>query len=158
MCAGGVALDIAVFSAASALGLQDLSRAPELAIAIIAVDATVAMAAYMRLRGHSTQHNIEMSGSTLVGGAVLIGFFWLGWIPDDSFTSWIRLMAFMCGPLCALMLLVMVARFDHYGGRVGMPIAEASASDAYTCPMHPEVRRSEPGACPVCGMTLVRRV
>lgn len=24
----------------------------------------------------------------------------------------------------------------------------------YTCPMHPEVVRSEPGACPVCGMTL----
>jgi len=25
---------------------------------------------------------------------------------------------------------------------------------SYTCPMHPEVVRSEPGACPVCGMTL----
>ncbi|MEA1648188.1 heavy metal translocating P-type ATPase [Nitrospirillum sp. BR 11164] len=24
----------------------------------------------------------------------------------------------------------------------------------YTCPMHPQVRRSEPGACPICGMTL----
>lgn len=26
----------------------------------------------------------------------------------------------------------------------------------YTCPMHPEVVRSEPGACPICGMTLQR--
>jgi hypothetical protein len=25
----------------------------------------------------------------------------------------------------------------------------------YTCPMHPEVRRSKPGQCPKCGMTLV---
>ena len=25
----------------------------------------------------------------------------------------------------------------------------------YTCPMHPEVRRSEPGRCPLCGMALV---
>src|SRR5438132_1901338 len=25
----------------------------------------------------------------------------------------------------------------------------------YTCPMHPEVVRSEPGRCPKCGMTLV---
>ena len=52
-----------------------------------------------------------------------------------------------------------------------MTIAEAvplpnneSGSDAhlqvptatYTCPMHSEVVRSEPGACPVCGMTLQR--
>ena len=24
----------------------------------------------------------------------------------------------------------------------------------YTCPMHPEIRRSEPGSCPICGMAL----
>ena len=24
----------------------------------------------------------------------------------------------------------------------------------YTCPMHPQVRRSEPGSCPICGMAL----
>jgi hypothetical protein len=24
----------------------------------------------------------------------------------------------------------------------------------YTCPMHPEVVRDEPGNCPLCGMTL----
>jgi nucleoside-diphosphate-sugar epimerase len=28
----------------------------------------------------------------------------------------------------------------------------------YTCPMHPEVVRTEPGNCPKCGMTLVPRV
>ena len=27
----------------------------------------------------------------------------------------------------------------------------------YTCPMHPEVVRDSPGACPVCAMTLVRK-
>src|SRR5438105_15424195 len=25
----------------------------------------------------------------------------------------------------------------------------------YTCPMHPEIVRSEPGQCPKCGMTMV---
>ncbi len=30
-------------------------------------------------------------------------------------------------------------------------------SDVYTCPMHPEVERNAPGACPKCGMTLVPR-
>jgi hypothetical protein len=29
------------------------------------------------------------------------------------------------------------------------------ASAVYTCPMHPEVERSEPGTCPKCGMKLV---
>src|SRR3974390_1981351 len=24
----------------------------------------------------------------------------------------------------------------------------------YTCPMHPQIRRTEPGNCPICGMTL----
>lgn len=24
----------------------------------------------------------------------------------------------------------------------------------YTCPMHPEIVRDEPGSCPICGMTL----
>ena len=29
-----------------------------------------------------------------------------------------------------------------------------SSSVIYTCPMHPEVRRPAPGACPICGMAL----
>jgi len=27
----------------------------------------------------------------------------------------------------------------------------------YTCPMHPEIERDEPGRCPICGMDLVER-
>ena len=27
----------------------------------------------------------------------------------------------------------------------------------YTCPMHPEIIRSEPGNCPICGMALEPR-
>ena len=32
---------------------------------------------------------------------------------------------------------------------------KTSGGNAYTCPMHPEIKRSEPGSCPICGMTLV---
>ena len=35
-----------------------------------------------------------------------------------------------------------------------VPVAEAVAGTIYTCPMHPEVRRTEPGSCPICGMGL----
>ena len=31
------------------------------------------------------------------------------------------------------------------------PVAQGTI---YTCPMHPQIRRSEPGSCPICGMAL----
>ncbi len=35
------------------------------------------------------------------------------------------------------------------------PAAPARAgATLWTCPMHPEIRRNEPGACPICGMAL----
>ncbi|MEP7173639.1 MAG: heavy metal-binding domain-containing protein, partial [Aestuariivirga sp.] len=37
-------------------------------------------------------------------------------------------------------------------GKTPVPVG---GSQTYTCPMHPEIRRSEPGRCPICGMTLV---
>ncbi len=38
------------------------------------------------------------------------------------------------------------------------PAAQPSTSVEYTCPMHPEVVRPAPGACPICGMALEPRV
>lgn len=32
-----------------------------------------------------------------------------------------------------------------------------SASEVYTCPMHPKVESAEPGACPKCGMDLEKK-
>jgi len=36
-------------------------------------------------------------------------------------------------------------------------ISEGSTDFYYTCPMHPEIVRDEPGDCPICGMTLVKK-
>lgn len=44
---------------------------------------------------------------------------------------------------------------DHSHGAPAGPATEHSGG--YTCPMHPEVNRAEPGKCPICGMPLVRR-
>ena len=41
-------------------------------------------------------------------------------------------------------------KHDHGGGGGGKP-----SPTLYSCPMHPEVRQTEPGQCPKCGMTLV---
>ena len=38
-----------------------------------------------------------------------------------------------------------------------MEAGRGGGESAYTCPMHPEVVRDEPGSCPKCGMTLVPR-
>ncbi|MBI3004599.1 MAG: efflux RND transporter periplasmic adaptor subunit [Ignavibacteriales bacterium] len=35
--------------------------------------------------------------------------------------------------------------------------AKETAKEIYTCPMHPSVVSDKPGACPVCGMALVRK-
>ena len=35
--------------------------------------------------------------------------------------------------------------------------AEAPADEAYSCPMHPELKQASPGSCPKCGRQLVRR-
>jgi Cu+-exporting ATPase len=35
-------------------------------------------------------------------------------------------------------------------------VDKSKSAAIYTCPMHPEIRRAGPGACPKCGMTLER--
>lgn len=44
---------------------------------------------------------------------------------------------------------IYLTRRHHQGGRVGQ------ATQQWTCPMHPQIVRSEPGNCPLCGMALV---
>src|SRR5271170_313771 len=34
------------------------------------------------------------------------------------------------------------------------PSAPVARDTIYTCPMHPQIRRSGPGNCPLCGMAL----
>src|SRR5947208_6261952 len=35
---------------------------------------------------------------------------------------------------------------------------EPGRGQTYTCPMHPEVIQTQPGACPICGMALEAQV
>jgi len=34
------------------------------------------------------------------------------------------------------------------------PVGRPTAGTIFTCPMHPQIRRSAPGSCPICGMSL----
>lgn len=35
--------------------------------------------------------------------------------------------------------------------------APKEAGVYYTCPMHPEIKKEEPGQCPICKMDLVKK-
>ncbi|MBV9861923.1 MAG: heavy metal translocating P-type ATPase [Alphaproteobacteria bacterium] len=43
---------------------------------------------------------------------------------------------------------------EQYVGNCARPVEPAIPGSAYTCPMHPEIREPDPGACPLCGMAL----
>jgi Cu+-exporting ATPase len=36
-------------------------------------------------------------------------------------------------------------------------LAATTGNTEYTCPMHPQIVRDEPGVCPICGMALEPR-
>ncbi len=42
-------------------------------------------------------------------------------------------------------------------GRSKEAQAPAPAETYYTCPMHPEIKETKPGNCPICGMTLIKK-
>ena len=58
---------------------------------------------------------------------------------------------FFCGTHC---LEAFRADPSRYSQPRSDPPAPKSSSVVYTCPMHPEVRKSGPGLCPKCGMEL----
>jgi Cu(I)/Ag(I) efflux system membrane fusion protein len=43
------------------------------------------------------------------------------------------------------------------GRQVANPVVQKAVEDIYTCPMHPQVIKHQPGNCPICGMTLVKK-
>ena len=47
-----------------------------------------------------------------------------------------------------------MAEPTKYLGEVNAPTETAPPGTIWTCPMHPEIRRNEPGSCPICGMAL----
>jgi len=63
---------------------------------------------------------------------------------------------FFCSPAC-------LERFRANPGAFvspapGAPVPAPATGTLYTCPMHPEIVRSEPGTCPICGMALEPRM
>lgn len=58
-------------------------------------------------------------------------------------------MFYFCGPRCMERFKAAPAEFQDAAAEPSAP-----AGVKYTCPMHPEIVRDGPGACPICGMAL----
>ena len=51
-----------------------------------------------------------------------------------------------------------VADAERYlGKQTAKPTPPTPEGTIYTCPMHPEIRQTGPGACPICGMAPMHR-
>jgi hypothetical protein len=110
MCVGAILLSVLFFGAAAMLGYTDLpQQAPELAVLVIAINLSLPMAVWMRFMGMEWRPTLEMSGSTMVAGLLLIAAYWLDIVAKSS------LMELQTGLLaCPLMFAVMLFRFRLY--------------------------------------------
>ena len=105
MCAGAIGLSVLFFGTAGLMGFTDLpARAPELSILVIALNLSFPMAAWMRFRGMAWRPTLEMSGSTMVFGLLLIAAYWLDLVAKDG------LLEIQTSAACPLMLVVMLFR------------------------------------------------
>src|SRR4051794_25482947 len=66
---------------------------------------------------------------------------------------------YFCNPSCVERFKAAPADFvDADGNRPSPPADAVPIAGSYVCPMHPEIVRDAPGACPICGMALEPRV
>ena len=64
---------------------------------------------------------------------------------------------YFCGQGCKAKFAADPARYLNRGGAHAAPPHDKPRTQEgviYTCPMHPEIRRAQPGNCPICGMAL----
>jgi hypothetical protein len=114
MCLGAFALSLLTFGTAGLLGYTDMFlEHPELSVLVLAINLSLPMALWMRFRGMDWQPTLEMSGSTMLVGLLLIAGYRLDLIAASN------LLNVQTSLACPIMLAVMLARFPLYSGHAG---------------------------------------
>ena len=109
MCLGGGLLIALFFGAAALLGFSDLrTGSPALSAFIVSCILGAAMVAWMRFRRMDWRPTLEMAGSSVAAGIVLIVGFWVGLVSEAA------LFPAVCGLACVAMVIVMLFRLDLY--------------------------------------------
>ena len=119
MCLGGGVLIAVFFGVAALLGFTDLTQeAPALSALICSVILAGAMVAWMRFRRMEWRPTLEMAGSSVAAGVLLIVGHWTGIVSQEA------LVPSVCGLACVAMIAVMLFRpplyssghAGHHGG------------------------------------------
>lgn len=109
MCLGGGVLIAVFFGVAALLGFTDLTQeAPALSALICSVILAGAMVAWMRFRRMEWRPTLEMAGSSVAAGVLLIVGYWIGVVSQEA------LVPSVCGLACVAMLAVMLFRLPLY--------------------------------------------
>ncbi|WP_431916092.1 hypothetical protein [Nonomuraea jabiensis] len=95
----------------SALGLSlSHEQQPELAYLVMAVDMSIGMAAWMRIRRHGWASTLEMCAAMFVPVVPLFPLLWLGAIDAGTMMTAAHV------AMLPLMLAAMLRRLDEYAG------------------------------------------
>ena len=73
------------------------------------------------------------------------------WKTDFKGKTW-----YFCSSSCRTKFIANPGKYLAEDSSAVKPDSKAPMTEGvvYTCPMHPEIRRIGPGACPICGMAL----
>ena len=115
MCAGGsVTFSALLRWVAPLTGYpQFKSQFPELSTVLLALWFVFVMIIWMRIRHHEWRPTLEMASTSLVALPLVMGAAWFGAITRTD------LFGLECGVACALMIIPMLLRLDHYTGAHG---------------------------------------
>ena len=109
MCVTLVLLGLVVTAAAAALGSPNpITSASALSAAVVTVALAGSMTVWMRYRAMAWQPTLEMAGSTIVAGALMLAGYAAGLVPASELVSG------TCGLACGAMIAVMLLRFRLY--------------------------------------------
>ena len=91
-----------------------VTNAPVLSVVVVTVALASAMTAWMRYRSMAWRPTLEMAGSTVVSGALMVAGYTAGLVPASS-----ELVTGTCGLACLTMIGVMLLRFRLYASHGG---------------------------------------
>lgn len=109
MCLSLMLLAVVVGSAAAVFGLSDVGeQSPVLSALVVASVLGASMVVWMRLRGMAWRPTLEMAGSAVAAGVLMVAGYWAGIVPASVLTESV------CGVACVAMVGVMLFRFRLY--------------------------------------------
>jgi len=109
MCLALGLLGVVGGGAAVVFGISDVGQqVPALSAMVVASALGASMVIWMRFRGMAWRPTLEMAGSSVAAGVLMVGGYWAGIVAASV------LVESVCGVACLAMVAVMLFRFPLY--------------------------------------------